>query len=210
VLTTIHADEVDGTVEYNTTPFSFFAKSVSFKVVLPKGFSSLDCLRVWNNTTPAASRIFIDNIPFSNLLYKSLSNGLEHIIKIEFDELTYFTHLEIQANLSSHRSKIEFPKFDLQKLESSDYTADVGVVASSQIPNLYPGDILAESFSNKLFMLSNASPLSDSFRNYYGWDCNSRVVQRSEILNLLPRRPNLVDTRTSNFSRDNTSGIRRT
>lgn len=211
VLSSTSAKEVDGTIEYNTTPFSFFAKSVAFAVVLPKGFYSLDCFKVWNNTKVAsAAKISIDNIQFSSLLFKSLSDGREHTIRIDFDELTYFTHLEIQSNLSSHFSKIEFPKFDLQKLESSDYTADVGIVASSQIPNLYPGDILAESFSNKLFMIASSSPLADSFRNYYGWDCNSRVIQGSEILNMLPRRPRLVDTRTSNFSKDNASGIRRT
>lgn len=210
-LTTSHAKTVDGVIEYNRLPFAFYAKKVVFGVILPRGFVSLDSFRVMNNKTPVLSPVIkIDGIAYSSLLFKALSDGRSHEISIEFDELTYFTHLEIQTNFSQHATKIEFPKLELQKLESSDPTADISLVASSQIPFLSTGDLIAESVFSKLLSVYSVNSLVDNLKNTYGWECTTRVVQRSEILNLLPRRPVLSDYKTANFSKDNQSGIRRT
>ncbi len=210
ILTVKHLADIDGTIEYNKTPFPFYAKSASFNTILPLGTIIIDSVRVLNNNKELGEySITIDDIEISDLLIKSLSDGRLHRIRVSFKDLTYFTHLEIQTS-QIPSVKLEFPKFDFQRLEMSDYTADLSIVTSGRIPSVLPGDIIAECLSQRLFMITSSTPLNDSLRNYYGWDCQARVIQKSERLNLLPRRRTLVDTRTTNMVVDNYTGIRRT
>lgn len=207
---------LDGFKEYNQVPHAFACKSVEFGVTLPKGTIGLDAFRVWNNTrTVSPTRITIDGLEYSDSLLLALCNGRTHVIKLEFDgtedqEFTYFTHVEIQLNMSTVRALFELPRTsESSNMTLQDATDDLGLYASPQIPMLKREDVLVESTYGKTLVVSSCTSWSDRDRNILGWDLQTRVVQPAEMLNLLPRR-RLAHQRTTYLVRDNVNGSRRT
>ena len=213
VLTT-HSPErsaVTGTIEAYRTPNAFFATSVTFSTILPRGFVYLDAFRVWNNDDRAnPTAILIDNLPYSDALLPALCDGRVHRITIQFEALTYWTHLEIQIGLSRETAMLEFPKLTSgTTTELRDLTEDVSINASPTIPKLSTYDVLVESTFGKCFIVGSATGWNDRDRNVLGWDVNARVIQPNELLHNLPRRRHLQQQRT-NMVRDNQRGGRRT
>lgn len=202
---------VDGTIEVNVSPHAFFARSVEWNVVIPRGFVSLDAFKVWNNMEPVTGgRITIDDLEFSDNLLRAFCDGRSHKIRIEFDDLTDFTHIEIQINQSLNSALIEFPRLtNTSNTSLNDMTGDVTMNASPIIPRLNTGDVVVESTFGKHFVVSESQWWNDRDRNVLGWDVQARVIQPEEILHGLPRRRRLGQ-RTTNLVRDNINGIRRT
>lgn len=204
-------DSVTGTIEGYKTPNAFFAQEVAFRTILPKGFVYLDAFKVWNNVdrvTPDA--ILIDNLPYSDSLLAAFCDGRIHVIKIQFDDLTYWTHLEVQLGLSHETAMIDFPKLTSgTSIEVRDLTEDVSIVGSPTIPKLSTYDVLVESTFGKAFIIGSSSMWNDRDRNVLGWDVSARVIQPSELLHNLPRRRQL-NQRNVNMARDPGRGIRRT
>lgn len=202
---------VTGTIEANRQPHAFYATQVSFDIVIPKGFVYLDAFRFWNNQDRVVPDVVtIDNLPYSVELFAALCDGRKHTITVQFLDLTYFTHLEIQVCSTRHPAKIEFPKLTQgSDLRFEDPTEDVQINASPVIPNLARWDVIVESTRGKVFQISSATPWNDANRNVLGWDCNARVVQPSEVVGNLPRRRKLSQQAT-NLVRNNVSGTGRT
>lgn len=202
---------VEGLVETNRQPHAFYATSVEFKIVLPKGFVYLDAFRFWNAQDRVyPDEVLIDNLPYSIELFAAFCDGREHTVKATFEELTYWTHLEIQVCSSRHPARIEFPKMTQgSDLRFEDSTEDVQINASPLIPSLKKFDVVVESSRGKVFQISSVTFWNDSQRNVHGWDCNARVVQGSELVGNLPRRRKLSQ-QTTNLVRNNVSGPRRT
>ncbi len=200
-----------GTIEANVSPHTFFVTSVEWNVVIPRGFVSLDAFTVWNNLDPVNDgRVTIDDLEFSGDLLRAFSDGRRHKIKIEFDELTSFTHLEIQVNQSTNSALIEFPRLtNTSNTSLNDMTGDVTMNASPLIPRLGTGDVVVESTFGKHFVVGESQWWNDRDRNVLGWDVQARVIQPEEILFGLPRRRRMSQ-RTTNTVRDNINGIRRT
>jgi hypothetical protein len=203
--------DVSGTIEANQTPHSFFATEVEFTVVLPKGFVYLDCFRVMNKEDQIVpDEVTIDDLPYSVELFAALCDGLPHTIKVTFEDMTYWTHLEVQVCQTRHPALIEFPKLvqgsDLSRLNP---TEDVSLNGSPLIPHMSRYDVVVESTFGQPFLITNATFWNDANRNVHGWDCNARVIQSSELLALLPRRRKLSQ-RPTNLVRNNVSGTNRT
>jgi hypothetical protein len=155
-------------------------------------------------------RVTIDDLEFSGNLLRAFSDGRRHKIKIEFDELTSFTHLEIQVNQSTNSALIEFPRLtNTSNTSLNDMTGDVTMNASPLIPRISTGDVVVESTFGKHFVVSESQWWNDRDRNVLGWDVQARVIQPEEILSGLPRRRRMGQ-RTTNTVRDNVNGIRRT
>jgi hypothetical protein len=122
---------------------------------------------------------------------------------VQFDELTYFTHLELQINLTTNPIRVDIPKLaqsaDGAKL---DKTNSVQLVCSSRVPVLQARDVIIESVFGKAFSVEDVTPWSDRNRNFYGWECNAHVVQPEEWANVLPRRHRTAQ-QSSNPARSN-------
>lgn len=200
-----------GTIEVNQTPHAFYATKVDFDVVLPKGLVYLDAFHLWNNTERVNnSTCSIDDLPFSTDLLRAMCDGRKHRLTIEFDELTYFTHLEIQIGLTDKPALLEFPRLTSgTNLKVKDLIEDVQINASPTIPKLTTEDVLVESTFGKAFIVGTSNWWNDNKRNVLGWDVSARVIQSSELLSNLPQRRQLSQ-RTTNLVRDNVNGIRRT
>lgn len=202
---------IDGTIEANQFPNAFWAKSVTFNVQLPKGFVNLDAFRVWNNVDRVdPTSVKIDNLPFSPQLLAALCDGRVHTLTIAFDEETYWTHLELQICLSRDPAYLEFPKLSQSSdISLQDLTESAQISASPIIPRLTTQDVIVESTFGKAFLIASSNWWNDKDRNVHGWDCQTRVIQPSELLSLLPRRRKLAQAATK-MVRDNVDGHRRT
>ena len=200
-----------GTIEVGASPFFFRCLWAEFTTILPKGFVALDSLRVWNNAKLVTSgTVLIDGSTADWSTIRTKCDGLPHVVRVQFDVDTDWTHLEIQIGLTTQMSKIDFPKMvnagDQSKLDATD---DVQINASPMIPYLSAKDVIIEHTFGKAFQVGSINPWNDKSRNVLGWDCSCRVIQPNEVLNLLPRR-RITGQRTTNPVRDNRSGVKRT
>lgn len=213
VLSTQWADITDlqGTIELNRNPHSFFVTSVSFQAVFPKGVIGVDTFRVWNNDIQIhAQTIEIDNLTYSMDLLRAKCDGLPHTITLTFERLTYFTHVELQFNMSTQRALFEFPRgsfgSNMQLIENLE---DMQLNASPAIPNIEREDMLVECTLGKVLVVSAVTDWKTAKRDILGWDVTVRALQPAELLNLLPRR-HPVHQKTTYMVRDNSDGVRRT
>jgi len=202
---------INGTKEYNKVPHAFRADVVEFDVVLPAGVVGVDAFRVWNNDVAVwPNQLLIDNLPYSPQLLLALCNGRSHKITLTFDEMQYFTHLELQFNLSKTPALFELPRANQgSNLRLQDATEDIAINASPAIPMLKREDLLAECTFGKVFIVQSCNPWNDKARNVLGWDVQCRVIQPEELLNMLPGR-GVTAQRATYMVRDNMDGIRRT
>lgn len=202
---------VTGLIETNQTPHAFYATQADFTITLPRGFVFLDTFRVFNNKDRVApTAILLDNLPYSVELFAAFCDGRQHTISVQFEEPTYFTHLEVQVCQTRHPTRIDFPKFTRgSDLSVTDPTEAVSVNVSPLVPMLSPSDIIVESTFGKAFMVTSVEGWNDSHRNVQGWAAQARVLQESELNYLLPRRRKLSQ-RPTNMARDNVDGDRRT
>ena len=202
---------VQGTIELNRTPHAFMVSSATFKVVLPKGVEGVDTFRVWNNDHPVIPKsITIDSLPFDNGVLRALCDGMEHTIALTFADLTMFTHIELQFNMSKQRALFEFPrKSEGSNMNLADGTEDMQLNASPAIPTIGREDVLVECTLGKVLVVQSVTDWKTAKRQMLGWDINIRVIQPSEILDLLPRR-RTTHQKSTYMSRDNSAGNRRT
>lgn len=201
----------DAFIEVNRLPHFFHGRSVTFEVALPRGFRHLDRLSVWNNTVPAEGALIkIDGQVATYPLLFSKFDGALHEIEVSFEEATDWTHLEFQVDLGNE-ARLEFPRmtkgFDASKLDGAE---DIQINMSPVIPYVTIRDVVVESTFGKAFVLTNAQLWNDNQRKTLGWDCQARVIQPNEILNLLPRRRSIQQNKPTHLVRDNIDGRRRT
>ena len=200
-----------GTIEINRSPHAFMATQVDFKAILPKGIVGVDTFRVWNNDRMVhPDAILIDSLPYSMDLLRALCDGREHTISIRFTQLTYWTHVELQFNTSDQRALFELPrKTDGSNMNLADGTEEMQLNASPAIPNLSREDLLVECTLGKAMIVESVTDWKTAKRQILGWDVNIRVIQPSELLDLLPRR-RPTHQQTTYMIRDNCAGHRRT
>lgn len=202
---------VSGTIEANRIPHAFMADRVDFTVTLPKGVVGVDTLRCWNNDRQTfPSSILIDNLPYSVGLLRAFCDGREHTVSILHDKLTYWTHLELQFNLSTQRALFELPrKTDGSNMQLVEAAEDMQLNVSPMVPNLDREDLLIECTLGKAMVVQSVTDWKTAKREILGWDASIRVLQPSEILNLLPRR-RTTHQKSTYMVRDNQDGRRRT
>jgi hypothetical protein len=200
-----------GTIEPNRVPHSFFTTDVSFTVTLPKGVIGVDAFRLWNNDLQIHPlTITIDGLSYSMDLLRAFCDGRPHTFRFQFERLTYFTHVELQFNLSAIPALFDFPRgtfgANMQNVENLE---DMQLYASPEIPNIEREDMLVECTLGKALVVSSVTDWKTNKRDILGWDVNVRALQPSELLNLLPRR-HPTHQKSTYMIRDNIDGGRRT
>jgi hypothetical protein len=201
---------IDGTIETKRSPHAFMATRVDFTAVLPKGVVGVDTFRIWNNDRQTfPSQLLIDNLPYSVGLLHAFCDGREHTISVLHDQLTYWTHAELQFNLSTQRALFELPrKTDGSNMQLTEAAEDMQINVSPQVPNIEREDILVECTLGKGMVVQSATDWKTAKRDILGWDVNVRVLQPNEIVNMLPRRRS-THQKSTYMVRDNMDGSRR-
>lgn len=188
------------------------ASIAEFPITLPAGAVSVDAVRVWNGYKVVKARMLIDGTRLMTAEgIMRFCDGKRHMLRIEFDEPTLFTHVELQVNQSTDTKLFSLPKAvrsnDRMRLQNLQ---DMTVVVSPKVPLLRPGDVLTDSTYNIVLDISSSGSRNDNKRTVMGWSVEARVVQPNELKFLLPRRRNLAVPNAPSIVRDNREGQRRT
>lgn len=195
-----------------TTPVVSDCLSFSFDLPLPRHVVGIDALRVFNGTKSLGATIRVDSTTLtSEHQLVNFCDGRTHTITVTFPSPTSVSHVEVQLNQSNEWTLFEFPRLsrsgDPLTLDDTD---PFSINVSPSIPNLVPWSVLAESTYGKVLLVKTVQSWNTRNRQVLGWDCEVRVVQGSELYNLLPRRKIVKSQNRPAMVRDNRHGQRRT
>lgn len=159
---------------------------VRFTVTLPIGILSVDRIQVWNNNVAVKGAVvrigtsLANLIPLDDATLLTFATGTPCFIVVS--EADKFSHLELQFNLSSIHTYIEYPRLtktgDLSVLEAID---SVQVVVSPLVLNVQPWDIIVDNVFKKSWRVTSSNWFNDRKMNIHGWDCQARLVQPYEV-----------------------------
>lgn len=180
---------------------------VRFAVTLPIGALSVDRLQVWNNTTLIKDATLQIGSTLTNLItldkasVMTFTNGLPCVIVVSGVEK--FSHLELQFNMSSIHTYIEYPRLtktgDLTVLDAID---GVTLIVSPLVLNVQAWDIVVDNVFKKAWRIQSSNWFNDRKMNIQGWDCQARLVQDYEAFkNLAGRFDNGTRYVTTNLPR---------
>lgn len=199
------------TASKDTTPYAFEKTGdensyVDFIISLPKLISGVDALSVWENTQLINDVQILAGLSVGTLTPVNKENlhlfctGKPVVIRVQGVER--FTHLEIQLNLSTEDTLLEYPRFtktgDLNVL---DATQDVQIIVSPKILEIQPWDIIVDTTLKRIWRVTSINDWHDRNFNIQGWDISARLVQRYETFSFLPSRTNTTQMmRTTRFN----------
>lgn len=215
----------EGIINEVDKPWSASGPRFRFTLVLARGAVSVDALTLWNGKHRQPFELYwmdpqgplkrverqIDLLQFCN----GRPQRFEVVLKPTRNASEYdrtWTHLEIQLNLSRESAFFEFPKRTKgQDMSLLELTEPFSIVASPNIPHIEPMDIITESVTGKALIVGSVNPWTTRSRANLGWELQVRVLQPSELPQVLPRR-NRVPTKdmTTRMVVDNQVGHRRT
>lgn len=193
-------------------PFISDCEWIEFSVVLPTSGVSVDALAVYSLNKRVGAQFYVDGT-LLNTEHELVRwcNGQAHTIRVEFNAPTAASHVEMQINQSREEALFEFPKLNRSGNPLLlDDTDPFTINMSPRVPRLVPRSVIAESSYNKVLLVKNSQPWNTRGRTVLGWDCEVRVVEPLELLNLLPRRKQLFFPNRPPLVRDNARGPRRT
>lgn len=180
--------EISGTIDTAQTPWVASPGTSKAVIVLPKGAVGIDTFRVLCGRDVVVASIKLDGVLIKNALHvRSFFDGRPHVLEIF--TTSEFTHVEIQAVMSSISAFLELPK----RTKSSDLlmldpTEPFQVLVSPDVPVISSQDVIVESQSGAALLVQSASPWQTRARGFLGHECQVRVVQPLELFTLLPRR----------------------
>lgn len=179
---------------------------VDFVVTMPRLVVGIDSIQVYDNQDLLSDAVIMAGTDADNLFEVTEKNfhmfctGRPIVIRVA--NVTIFSHLEIQSNLSNEDTYLEYPRF--QKggdINLVDNTADVQIIVSPKILQISPWDIIIDNTLQKVWRVTNVSDWKDRHQNVHGWEVNARVVQPRELFYNLPRRMNRTQfKRTTKFN----------
>lgn len=195
----------------NGVPLSTCSSATWENVEFPVGFEYVDSLALYSGIRQITWKsLSIDGqellTPFQ---LRNFCDGHPHSVRLDFEEETTFTHLELQVGISGQDVSFELPKQttsgDFKLLEQR---SDFSVVLSPLIPMVKPKDVLVESTTQGCLQVKSLTNFHDKSRSILGWEVEVRAVQPQEILSLLPRRNYPQRPKRPAYVRDNMSGRR--
>lgn len=161
-------------------------------ITLPRGAVSLDVFRAMRNDTPVSVQFKIDDQPLANTNILRFCDGKPHVLQIIAQ--VPITHVEIQFATSDQSLYFEFPKrtktSDLALLEQEE---PFQIIVSPDIPVLNTLDVIAESQSGKLLLVTNANQWNSRNRQMLGHEVMVRVTQPQELYRILPLRRHIAN-----------------
>lgn len=159
---------------------------------LPLGAVSLDVFRAMRGDIPVVARFKIDGQSTANTNVLRFCDGKPHILTIEAG--VPITHIEIQFATSNESLYFEFPKrtktSDLSLLEQEE---PFQIIVSPDIPVLNTLDVIAESQTGKLLLVTTANPWNSRNRQMLGHEVMVRVTQPQELYRILPIRRHVAN-----------------
>lgn len=203
----------DAVLSFERKPPQAFSKVIEWKgIQLPSHVVGVDAVRIFYDDQVLPGSIFVDDVPLTSP--DDLANycdGALHDIRVEFDEATKFSHLELQVNQSMKSSNFALPKTSKSSSTSLlDSTEDVQVLFSPLISLVRPRDIIYECTLGKFFQITTCSPWNDNRTTLLGWEGSVRVSQPQELFTLLPKRGPSQHFNQRPLVRDNRTGSYRT
>lgn len=196
----------------DSVPFIEGCEWLETSVVLPSNAQGIDAFRTFHLTNPVPAKFYVDSQLLQSeheLLHRC--DGKPHQLRVEFQTPAKVSHVEIQINQSQEWALFEFPKISRSGNPLVlDDTDPFTINMSPKIPRLVPRSVIAESTYHKILLVKNSQPWNTRERTVLGWDCEVRVVEPTELLNILPRRKSLFTPNRPPLVRDNARGPRRT
>lgn len=166
---------------------------IAFIVTLPVGVVSVDRIKVWNNSTELNSYALRIGTNLTNLTTLDTGTILEYATGtpclIVVSEVDDFSHVELQFNMSTVPTYIEYPRLsktgDLSVLEAID---SVQIIVSPLVPSVQPWDIIVDNVFKKSWRVTSSNWFNDRNLNVHGWDVQARLVQSYEVFTGLSGR----------------------
>lgn len=178
----------EGSIDLLKSPFVAEAKFFNVVVRLPRGAIGIDVFRVWDGENPTGAVISIDGNKITNTLQiLNYCDGKQHLINAS--NLTRFTHLEMQFNLSTESVYFEFPRRPSSANTALlEQTEPFQIILSPNVPTMEAQDIIVEQMLGKVLVVQNVNPWNSRQRNVLGWEAIVRVIQPMELYRILPGR----------------------
>lgn len=194
----------EGRIDVLKSPLVAEAKSFNVITRLPRGAIGIDVFRVWDGDTPTGATITIDGtLITSTLQILSFCDGRQHLINAT--NLTRFTHLEMQFNISRESVYFEFPRRPSSANTALlEQTEPFQIILSPNVPTMEAQDIIVEQMLEKVLVVQNVNPWNSRQRNVIGWEAIVRVIQPMEIYRILPARGRTMSKdRATNLPQNN-------
>lgn len=194
------------------SPWRCSTQGFKFVETLPFGAVALDAMRVMKDHRPVGANFTIDGQAVNDISVLRYCDGRPHVIEVSFPELVEFTHVEIQFKTSVDDAFFEFPRVSKSSgTELLENTEPFQIILSPMIPQVHVEDIFTDSTYGKAMIVQSVNDWNTRTRQVLGWEVQVRVLQPTEIYNVLPRRGRIqTKPPTSNMVHDNSSGTRRT
>lgn len=178
---------------------SITTEHVSWTVVLPRGCSGVDAFRVWNDTKQVLDfSVRIDNVVITSEFHlSSFCDGGSHLLNLQFNQETTFTHVELQINQSDFSANFELPKLSKSSSQSvREATEPFTISLSPRVPFVKAMDVIVESTFGKALQVKTVTGLNDKRYTTMGWEVEVRPTQSQELFSMLPRRRPLESINT--------------
>lgn len=211
-LVAFDSDVVDhlGSLNVKDAEFPFSeSNSITWEVTFPIGVIGIDSFKLFCGSKVISGSFTIDSDPIlSELQIINYCDGKPHRLKVEFKEVTRWSHLEVQLNLSK-----DLPQFSLPRLTKNsqqdilENTDPFRILLSPIIPLIRPLDIIVESSYGKALQVKSIETWDDVKRSVLGWSAEVRPVQPTELFNILPRRNSLEVSHRAPMVRDNSGNF---
>jgi hypothetical protein len=194
------------------SPWRATTQGFKFVETLPFGAHALDAMRVMSDHRIVPANFTIDGNQVNEISVLRYCDGRPHLIAVTFSEPVTFTHVEIQFKTSAEDALFEFPKLTKgSNTDLLDSTDPFQIILSPMIPQVLVEDVFADSTFGRILIVQNVNDWNTKQRQTLGWECQVRVIQKTEVYNVLPRRGRIqTKPQTSNMVHDNSSGTRRT
>ena len=123
------------------------------------------------------------------------------------------THVELQVSLSAEHAYFEIPRLSKSGDRSVlERTEPFQILMSPEVPQISSMDVIIESQQGKALLVGPVSPWQTRNRQGLGWECQVRVVQPTELYNLLPRRGKVYGQQAAaliqNTKQNHASGVK--
>jgi hypothetical protein len=203
----------DAILSLDKKPPQAFTPWVEWKdIVLPMNAVGVDAVRIFMDDRVIAGNITVDGTTLeSPLAIQQFCDGKPHTIRVDFEEPTFFSHLELQVNQSTASANFELPKTSKSSLTSVlENMEEIQVLFSPLISLVRPLDVVVESVMGKYLQITNCSAWNDNRASILGWEANLRPSQPQELFTILPVRRPTGSMNQRPQVRDNRTGSNRT
>jgi hypothetical protein len=176
-----------------------FTVTLPFSVVSVNSFRLLCNFEIMHGTITAS----LDGTTYFELTEVNLKTYcVGRPITIRISNVEFFSHLEIELNLSDEPTYLEYPK--ITKTGDVSVINDIGdvtIYVSPKIAEIKPKDIIVDNTLGKIWRVVSNNDHKDKNYNIHGWEITARVVQPMELFSNMPVNKTSQRQKTVNLNR---------